>query len=112
MRPSGTNVHLSEEEAAKTWEETRCHFDELAPKRHAKSQRSEYSSQYTDTLGNSLDFIPELVRFQQLENDPRNWFTRGLMPKRNMWRQNTTKTSTAWTNNTTRLKLDSSGQRP
>ncbi|XP_042482104.1 uncharacterized protein LOC122062526 isoform X2 [Macadamia integrifolia] len=69
-RPNRSDVHLSEEEEARIEEETRGYFDELAPKRHTKPQRSEYSSQYTDTLDNSSDFIPELIKFQQLENDP------------------------------------------
>ncbi|KAJ4979174.1 hypothetical protein NE237_009954 [Protea cynaroides] len=81
MRPSRSDVHLSEKEEEKKWEETRCHFDELAPKRHSKPQRSEYSSQYTDTLGNPSDSIPELVRFQQLENDPQKLVYKGNDPR-------------------------------
>ncbi|XP_043702339.1 uncharacterized protein LOC122652618 isoform X2 [Telopea speciosissima] len=68
--PNRSDVHLSEEEEAKIEEETRGYFDGLTPKRHTKPQRSEYSSQYTDMLDNSSNFIPELVKFQQLENDP------------------------------------------
>lgn len=70
-RPNRSDVHLSKEEEAKIEEATREHFDGLAPKRHSKPQRSEYSSNYTDTLFQEQDdgVIPEYLEFQHLEND-------------------------------------------
>ncbi|KAL6967619.1 hypothetical protein U1Q18_045663 [Sarracenia purpurea var. burkii] len=71
-RPSRSDAHLSKEEEEKVEEETREYFDGLAPKRHTKPQRSEYSSQYVDgALSNTHDgaAIPELAVFQQLEHD-------------------------------------------
>ncbi|KAK9279849.1 hypothetical protein L1049_013531 [Liquidambar formosana] len=74
-RPNRSDIHLSREEEVKIEEDTREYFDGIAPKRHTKPQRSEYSSQYVDTLSNGDankdgDIIPELVEFQRLENDP------------------------------------------
>ncbi|XP_022731589.1 uncharacterized protein LOC111286068 [Durio zibethinus] len=72
-RPNRSDVHLSVEEEAKLEERTREYFDEKAPKRHTKPQRSEYYSKYDDALadGNNNDStIPEYVEFQRLENDP------------------------------------------
>ncbi|KAM7496481.1 hypothetical protein LguiA_020895 [Lonicera macranthoides] len=70
-RPNRSDVHLSKEEEVKIEEATREHFDGLAPKRHSKPQRSEYSSNYTDTLSQEQDdgVIPEYLEFQHLEND-------------------------------------------
>ncbi|XP_030949205.1 uncharacterized protein LOC115973110 isoform X2 [Quercus lobata] len=81
-RPNRSDDHLSVEEEAKLEAKAREYFDEAAPKRHTKPQRSEYSTQYVDALSNSNsnndnnnnnndnNFIPELVEFQRLENDP------------------------------------------
>uniref|UniRef100_A0A5B7CEC7 Maternal effect embryo arrest 59 n=1 Tax=Davidia involucrata TaxID=16924 RepID=A0A5B7CEC7_DAVIN len=71
-RPNRSDAHLSKEEEAKIEEETREFFDGLAPKRHTKPQRSEYSSKYVDVLSNPNSDghdIPELVEFQRLEHD-------------------------------------------
>ncbi|XP_028097561.1 uncharacterized protein LOC114297344 isoform X2 [Camellia sinensis] len=69
-RPNRSDIHLSKEEEAKMEEETREYFDGLAPKRHAKPQRSDYSSQYVDILSNCHDngVIPEQLVFQQLQH--------------------------------------------
>ncbi|XVF05391.1 hypothetical protein REPUB_Repub05bG0167900 [Reevesia pubescens] len=73
-RPNRSDVHLTVEEEAKMEEKTRDYFDEKAPKRHTKPQRSEYSSNYVDAVGacgdNNDSNIPEYVEFQRLENDP------------------------------------------
>ncbi|KAK6935766.1 hypothetical protein RJ641_032796 [Dillenia turbinata] len=70
MRPDRSDTHMSREEEAKTERETRDYFDTLAPKRHTKPQRSEYSSQYHDALSNpNTQVIPEYTEFQRLEND-------------------------------------------
>ncbi|XP_042510506.1 uncharacterized protein LOC122085946 [Macadamia integrifolia] len=76
-RPNRSDVHLSEKEEMRIEDETRGYFDGLAPKRHSKPQRSEYSSQYADTIGNTSDVIPEFVKFQQLENDPQKLVYKG-----------------------------------
>ncbi|KAJ4970944.1 hypothetical protein NE237_004043 [Protea cynaroides] len=76
-KPSRSDTYLSEKEEMKIEEETRDYFDGLAPKRHSKPQRSEYSSQYKDTLGNSSDVTAEFVKFQQLENDPQKLVYKG-----------------------------------
>lgn len=68
-RPNRSDIHLSKEEEERKQEETRDYFDELAPKRHSKPQRSEHSSNYVDANTTS-DVIPELAVFQRLENDP------------------------------------------
>ncbi|XP_038706771.1 uncharacterized protein LOC120002201 isoform X2 [Tripterygium wilfordii] len=68
-RPSRSDLHLSKEEEAKMEEQARGYFDGVAPKRHTKPQRSEFSTGYVDAL--SLNgVIPEYIHFQQLENDP------------------------------------------
>ena len=71
-RPSRSDAHVSVEEEAKQEEETRGYFEEIAPKRHSKPQRSEYSVQYVDALAtkDNQSFIPEYVEFQRLETDP------------------------------------------
>ncbi|XP_068644501.1 uncharacterized protein [Aristolochia californica] len=66
-RPNRSDVHLSSEEEAKRADETREYFDEIAPKRHSKPMRSEYSARYEDSLQSS-DAIPELAKFQDLES--------------------------------------------
>lgn len=70
-KPSRSDAQLSNEEATKIEGETRDYFDGLAPKRHAKPQRSEYSSQYIDEVSNGQDddVIPEYIEFQHLEKD-------------------------------------------
>ncbi|KAJ6409019.1 hypothetical protein OIU84_008666 [Salix udensis] len=71
-RPSRSDAHVSYEEEAKQEEETREYFEEIAPKRHSKPQRSEYSVQYVDALASNdnQSLIPEHVEFQRLETDP------------------------------------------
>lgn len=70
-RPSRSDAHLSKEEEAKIEGETRDYFDELAPRRHTKPQRSEYSTQYVDGLSNDQDdgVSPEYAEFQHLEHN-------------------------------------------
>ncbi|KAJ1390314.1 hypothetical protein SESBI_37529 [Sesbania bispinosa] len=70
-RPNRSDIHLSAEEEASIEAKTREYFDEAAPKRHTKPQRSEYSTQYVDAFSNNYSSIPEMVQFQRLENDPR-----------------------------------------
>ncbi|XP_021715454.1 uncharacterized protein LOC110683401 [Chenopodium quinoa] len=67
--PNRSDTHLSKEEQAKIEEETKEYFDGLAPKRHTKPQRSEYSTKYVDVNNNDSSAIPEYVKFQCLEND-------------------------------------------
>ncbi|EXC01501.1 hypothetical protein L484_022079 [Morus notabilis] len=71
-RPIGSGIHLEIEGEEKIEEETTYYFDGITPKRHAKPQRSEYSSKDVDALPNTLDdFIPEFSLFQSLEKvDP------------------------------------------
>ncbi|XP_057433885.1 uncharacterized protein LOC130726599 isoform X2 [Lotus japonicus] len=70
-RPNRSDSHLSAEEEATIEAQTREYFEEGAPKRHTKPQRSEYSSQYVDNInGVSNDSTPEMLQFQRLENDP------------------------------------------
>ncbi|GMY10959.1 suppressor of Mek1-like isoform X1 [Fagus crenata] len=81
-RPNRSDIHLTLEEEAKLEAKTREFFDESAPKRHTKPQRSEYSSQYVDALSpsnnnNNEDSIPELLQFQRLENDPQKLIYNG-----------------------------------
>ncbi|PIM98699.1 hypothetical protein CDL12_28819 [Handroanthus impetiginosus] len=68
-RPNRSDVHLNGEEAAKVEEATRHYFDDLAPKRHTKPQRSEHSSAYVDTLSSTGHVIPEYEQFQHLEKE-------------------------------------------
>ncbi|XP_059626539.1 uncharacterized protein LOC132269378 [Cornus florida] len=84
QRPNRSDIHLSKEEEAKLEEETRDYFDGLAPKRHTKPQRSEYSSHYVDALSNpksnahdEQNGIPEFVQFQRLENDSQKLIYKG-----------------------------------
>ncbi|KAG8660162.1 uncharacterized protein LOC110606385 [Manihot esculenta] len=74
-RPNRSDIHLSAEQEAKIQEETREHFDGLAPKRHTKPQRSEFSAQYVDAFPFPVSLpnhssIPELLEFQRLQTDP------------------------------------------
>ncbi|KAG8371480.1 hypothetical protein BUALT_Bualt13G0092100 [Buddleja alternifolia] len=70
-RVSRGDVHLNVEEAAKVAKATKEYFDGVAPKRHTKPQRSEYSSAYADALSSADGdpVIPEYVQFQHLEKD-------------------------------------------
>ncbi|XP_051120391.1 uncharacterized protein LOC127244103 isoform X2 [Andrographis paniculata] len=69
-RPNRSDVHLDAEESAKLEAAARHYFDEAAPKRHTKPQRSEYSSAYTDALSaHDSAAIPEHIQFQRLEKD-------------------------------------------
>ncbi|KAF7816057.1 uncharacterized protein G2W53_030026 [Senna tora] len=71
-RPNRSDIHLSVEEEAQMEAKTREYFDGVAPKRHTKPQRSDYSSQYVDAFaGDHGASIPEMRQFQRLENDPR-----------------------------------------
>ncbi|XP_071723077.1 uncharacterized protein [Rutidosis leptorrhynchoides] len=65
-RPNRSDMHLSADEEAKVEEETREYFDGLAPKRHSKPQRSEYSNNYVDNISNDTE-SPEYLNFQQLQ---------------------------------------------
>lgn len=49
---------------------TREYFNGVAPKRHTKPQRSEFSAHYLDKVTGEDDYIPELAEFQRLESDP------------------------------------------
>jgi len=70
-RPNRSDIHLSAEEEATLEAKTRDYFDGVAPKRHTKPQRSDYSTQYVDSFSSShQSSIPELLHFQVLENDP------------------------------------------
>ncbi|OMO90525.1 hypothetical protein COLO4_19086 [Corchorus olitorius] len=70
-RPNRSDAHLSVEEEAKLEEKTRQYFDDKAPKRHTKPQRSDYSSNYVDVnTSDDSTIIPEYVEFQRLEKDP------------------------------------------
>ncbi|KAG0473481.1 hypothetical protein HPP92_015338 [Vanilla planifolia] len=67
-RPNRSDVHLTAEEEAKREEEAREYFVGVAPKRHTKPSRSDYSSIYSDDLSPSDgDSIPELDKFRKLE---------------------------------------------
>ncbi|KAL3850618.1 hypothetical protein ACJIZ3_012500 [Penstemon smallii] len=71
IRPNRSDVHLSEEAAAEVEAATKHYFEEVAPKRHTKPQRSEYSAAYTDALSSAGEdqIIPEYLQFQHLEKD-------------------------------------------
>ncbi|KAG4920625.1 hypothetical protein AAZX31_18G066200 [Glycine max] len=72
-RPNRSDIHLSAEEEATIEAKTREYFDGVAPQRHTKPQRSDYSAQYVDAFSNahhSSLTIPELTQFQLLQNDP------------------------------------------
>ncbi|KAG9453867.1 hypothetical protein H6P81_006771 [Aristolochia fimbriata] len=78
-RPSRSDVHLSMEEETKRADETREYFDGIAPKRHTKPMRSEYSNLYEDSLRSS-DEIPELTKFQELEGHSEKVIGKGSEP--------------------------------
>ncbi|CAN1150683.1 hypothetical protein LINPERHAP2_LOCUS17722 [Linum perenne] len=68
-RPNRSDDHLSAEQEAKIEQQTRGYFDDIAPKRHTKPQRSDPSAKYIDSLPQGDEStIPELVEFQRLEN--------------------------------------------
>ena len=72
-RPNRSDIHLPREEAARIEEETKEYFDQLAPQRHTKPQRSEYSSQYVDALAENHDnnnCNTEYDEFQRLQSHP------------------------------------------
>ncbi|XP_002520440.2 uncharacterized protein LOC8279780 [Ricinus communis] len=69
-RPNRSDIHMTMEEEVRIEAETRDHFDGLAPKRHTKPQRSEYSSQYADANPLHPTFTPEFLEFQRLQTDP------------------------------------------
>ncbi|KAG6411932.1 hypothetical protein SASPL_124586 [Salvia splendens] len=69
VRPNRSDVHLSGEEAAKVEAAVRERFDEAAPKRHTKPQRSDHSAVYTDALSSDDGVIAEYAQFQLLEKD-------------------------------------------
>ncbi|XP_030524267.1 uncharacterized protein LOC115736623 isoform X2 [Rhodamnia argentea] len=79
-RPNRSDVHLSKEEEAMVQEKTKEYFDGIAPKRHTKPQRSEYSSNYVDVLSTDGN-IPEFTEFQRLENDPQKLVYNGSEAK-------------------------------
>ncbi|XP_020571102.1 uncharacterized protein LOC110018203 isoform X2 [Phalaenopsis equestris] len=69
-RPDRSDSHLPPEEEARREEETREYFDGIAPRRHSKPSRSEYSSVYVDDLSPSdRDSIPEIDKLRHLEAD-------------------------------------------
>ncbi|XP_078436430.1 maternal effect embryo arrest 59 isoform X3 [Wolffia australiana] len=70
-RPDRSDSHLSAEEEARVVEETQAYFEGVAPKRHTKPQRSEFSAQYADALESSEGgHAPEIDRLHDLEADP------------------------------------------
>jgi len=70
-RPNRSDVHLSAQEEASLEAKTRDYFDGVAPQRHTKPQRSDYSTRYVDAFSNTKQSsIPEFIHFQNLENDP------------------------------------------
>lgn len=96
MRPDRSDTHISPEEEAKKEEETREYFEEIAPKRHTKPSRSEYSTVYSDNLTPSDQVsIPELDKLHSLEaNDQQVYIcflllfvsSIHLLDKYNFWR--------------------------
>ncbi|PKA51998.1 hypothetical protein AXF42_Ash008227 [Apostasia shenzhenica] len=70
-RPDRSDAHLAPGEEARKEEEARQYFDGIAPKRHTKPSRSEYSSVYSDDLRSSDgDSIPEFEKLRHLEANP------------------------------------------
>ncbi|KAL4188453.1 hypothetical protein AMTRI_Chr08g202410 [Amborella trichopoda] len=70
-RPSRSDEHLPREAELKMEEEIKHYFEDMAPKRHTKPQRSEYSSEYRDQIGigGESEVIAEHERFRLLETD-------------------------------------------
>ena len=70
-RPNRSDAHGTMEEEAEMEAKTRLYFDGVAPKRHTKPHRSDYSDNYVDALpADSAQAIPENLTFQRLENLP------------------------------------------
>ncbi|KAL9140947.1 hypothetical protein ABFS82_14G071100 [Erythranthe guttata] len=73
VRPNRSDVHMEGEEAAKVEAAARDYFDGVAPKRHTKPLRSEYSSSsaaYVDAHPAADDQLtPEYIEFQHLEKE-------------------------------------------
>ncbi|WOL15540.1 hypothetical protein Cni_G24321 [Canna indica] len=69
-RPDRSDAHLPPEEEARIEAETREYFQGIAPKRHTKPSRSDYSAVYSDALRSDSDSIPELENFQHLQAHP------------------------------------------
>ncbi|MQM00208.1 hypothetical protein Taro_032946 [Colocasia esculenta] len=68
LHPDRSDAHLPPEEAARVARETREYFEGIAPRRHTKPYRSEYSDQYSDAIPVSEQAaIPELGRLRDLE---------------------------------------------
>ncbi|PKU71943.1 uncharacterized protein LOC110113461 isoform X1 [Dendrobium catenatum] len=68
QRADRSDSHLPPEEEARREEDAREYFDGIAPKRHTKPSRSEYSTVYSDDLLSSgRDSIPELDKLRNLE---------------------------------------------
>ncbi|XP_022949310.1 uncharacterized protein LOC111452699 isoform X1 [Cucurbita moschata] len=71
QKPGRSDARLSIEEEREMEAKTREYFNGVAPKRHTKPQRSEFSAHYVDSVNRKDDYIPELAVFQRLESDPR-----------------------------------------
>ncbi|KAK8952407.1 hypothetical protein KSP39_PZI004120 [Platanthera zijinensis] len=70
VRPDRSDAHLPPEEEARREEEARDYFGGIAPKRHTKPSRSDYSTFYSDDLPPSdCDSIPELDKLRHLEDN-------------------------------------------
>ncbi|KAG6583384.1 hypothetical protein SDJN02_18109 [Cucurbita argyrosperma subsp. argyrosperma] len=69
-KPGRSDGRLSMEEEREMEAKTRDYFNGVAPKRHTKPQRSEFSAHYVDKVNGMDDYIPELSEFQRLESDP------------------------------------------
>ncbi|XP_021891702.1 uncharacterized protein LOC110809990 [Carica papaya] len=78
-RANRSDIHLPREEEEKLGEQTREYYDRLAPERHTKPQRSEYSPTYVDAFSNheNNSLIPEYAEFQRLENDTQKLVYKG-----------------------------------
>ncbi|XP_038893549.1 uncharacterized protein LOC120082446 isoform X1 [Benincasa hispida] len=74
-RPGRSDARLSMEEEREMEAKTREYFNSVAPKRHTKPQRSEFSAHYVDKVNGKNDYIPELAEFQRLESDPHERLT-------------------------------------
>ena len=69
-KPSRSDELNSIEEQLEAEQKIKDQFDAIAPERHTKPQRSDYSNQYTDTFHyrSSGADIPEYTKFQELES--------------------------------------------
>ncbi|KAJ6809001.1 uncharacterized protein M6B38_164000 [Iris pallida] len=69
-RPDRSDAHLPPEVEAEMEQTTREYFEDVAPKRHTKPSRSDYSSVYSDKLKQSnQDPIPEHDKLRHLQED-------------------------------------------